>query len=853
MSNFSALIATIQANIKTNGQEEITGAILQDVLEAMVQALGTEAINNLEMSLSTLSRTVSGIEGKIPSAATSSNKLTDKAYVDEADTTLTNAVNAIKDNIDNGFVYAGIATPSGTPTTGRIFYLAVTAGTYTNYGGLVVTQGINILKYDGTNWSQEQLICIDNEPTINSNNLVKSGGVYSSLMRGYLAGCDLNTVQNNGTYLLYSSQTYQNSPNNANTGFLRVSKVVPAFILQEFYEFNTGTLYKRRFESDLSVVNPWEIVNARYVDGQIDILEQYINDTFMTSIKGVVYLSQKTKKTPTSSVTGKWVDVNGGEHTASYMEYQIFAVDTGKKYVFSGKILDTDNTMPYILWYDSDSQLIKADFRRAVNGLVYVYEYLEVPSNAAYAYMNVQTSQAAVYDGFYELGDIVDVSKEVVRWRGILPSGSSLNDVKEDGFWLVFSNDPTVYTDGPMSPVKGFLRMTSSNVTWGIQEFYSFDDGELFQRRIDKNESSQRPWKKVSGDVTNNYTFNSYPQTVNVTATPTITTDTNQYLAATGDTTDRTSAILTLLNQTGVCRLGPGDFYVKNLVMPDKTSIIGSGSKTRVILDSSVSDGFAIKIGSECMVKDFWLKGFIGDIVPNSTVGTRHGLMWQGDYTQSQTAPNPSIVSDVFITDFHGGGITCYDTGVGTYNFLDVCNVIINGCDAGINISYWSEFHKFTNVRTCFCHFGCINNGGNNVFVNCDFSQCRGIAFLMDNSQNQSPNNSHGSCVGCVFNHTASDAGLAIEILNCNNGFMFTGCQLFYGGIRIEDSLGIVFDACNFGFNANVSIYVSGGISKSILFSNVIILNPQTITVLNGAEVHLVNCYNKNTGELITL
>lgn len=181
MSNFSALIATIQANIKTNGQEEITGAILQDVLEAIVQALGTEAINNLETSVSTLSGTVSGIEGKIPSAATSSNKLTDKAYVDEADTALANAIGAIEDAIENGYVYAGIATPSGTPVSGKVFYLAVTAGTYTNFGGLVVTQGVNILKNDGTAWSQEQLIGFDDEPTAGSNNLVKSRGLYKEI------------------------------------------------------------------------------------------------------------------------------------------------------------------------------------------------------------------------------------------------------------------------------------------------------------------------------------------------------------------------------------------------------------------------------------------------------------------------------------------------------------------------------------------------------------------------------------------------------------------------------------------------------------------------------------------------
>jgi hypothetical protein len=67
---------------------------------------------------------------------------------------------AINTKLGEGYVYAGIATAAtnpGTPT-GKVFYLAITAGTYTNFGGLTVTQGINILKYNGTAWSQEQVM-----------------------------------------------------------------------------------------------------------------------------------------------------------------------------------------------------------------------------------------------------------------------------------------------------------------------------------------------------------------------------------------------------------------------------------------------------------------------------------------------------------------------------------------------------------------------------------------------------------------------------------------------------------------------------------------------------------------------
>lgn len=69
---------------------------------------------------------------------------------------------AINTKLGEGYLYAGIATAAtnpGTPTV-KVFYLARQAGTYTNFGCLTLTEGVNILKFNGTTWSQEQLISI---------------------------------------------------------------------------------------------------------------------------------------------------------------------------------------------------------------------------------------------------------------------------------------------------------------------------------------------------------------------------------------------------------------------------------------------------------------------------------------------------------------------------------------------------------------------------------------------------------------------------------------------------------------------------------------------------------------------
>lgn len=97
MSNYSSLKATINANIKTNGNQEITGSVMNSVLTAMVNTLGA------------------------------------------------------------GYMFAGIASPSTNPGSpdSKVFYLASIEGTYTNFGGLVVNEGeIALLRWDSS-WHKD--------------------------------------------------------------------------------------------------------------------------------------------------------------------------------------------------------------------------------------------------------------------------------------------------------------------------------------------------------------------------------------------------------------------------------------------------------------------------------------------------------------------------------------------------------------------------------------------------------------------------------------------------------------------------------------------------------------------------
>lgn len=98
MANYSNLKAAIAAAIKQNGNQEITGQVLQDVLTSMVSVIGAN------------------------------------------------------------YTFAGVAIPSTNPGTPdqNVFYLAMLGGTYSNFNNIELYDGISILKWDGS-WSSDRI------------------------------------------------------------------------------------------------------------------------------------------------------------------------------------------------------------------------------------------------------------------------------------------------------------------------------------------------------------------------------------------------------------------------------------------------------------------------------------------------------------------------------------------------------------------------------------------------------------------------------------------------------------------------------------------------------------------------
>lgn len=360
---------------------------------------------------------------------------------------------------------------------------------------------------------------------------------------------------------------------------------------------------------------------------------------------------------------------------------------------------------------------------------------------------------------------------------------------------------------------------------------------------------------------------NFYNNTYNITTTPTITTDVNGWLQPVDtilesnetNKTDMTPAIMSMLNDTGYCHLAPGVYYVSgNIDMPEGGSLIGCGDKTVIKLLNSVTSGYCVKINQRNIVKDI---SFIGDLSSNyptlNDETPRHAIYFFSDQSTSANLPRPDccIITNCHFRRFMGSGIYGYDTGATLCTSLLVSNCYFNKCFTAINLSYRVEYCKFTNIITYRCYYGCINNGGNNTFINCTFHGT--IGFMIDNENNQSGNSGHGTVMGCVFNHIDNQSnpsllgsGDAIICKNTPNGFVFTGCQIWYGDIRIYNSKGISISNSQIGNSKTApEIEITG--TYPVFFSNCIFSQTPTITAPSNS--HFDNCYLATDGSSISI
>lgn len=213
--NYEQLKTDIAAFIRMNGNEEITGEVLQYVLLLMVEILGKdyqfagigtsstevdEPDENLFWILRSGSYENFGTpfevaENEFGIVMYNGTFAVQKIAVGRpVDDSLTEGgQNPVEGGIiyaefaklrAAGYLFAGLATKTSTPPAERpekIFYLATQGGVYTNYGGINLQKGLNVIYWNGSTWTGEHIFTITDEIEAAGEGLPTSGTVYEAL------------------------------------------------------------------------------------------------------------------------------------------------------------------------------------------------------------------------------------------------------------------------------------------------------------------------------------------------------------------------------------------------------------------------------------------------------------------------------------------------------------------------------------------------------------------------------------------------------------------------------------------------------------------------------------------------
>lgn len=314
------------------------------------------------------------------------------------------------------------------------------------------------------------------------------------------------------------------------------------------------------------------------------------------------------------------------------------------------------------------------------------------------------------------------------------------------------------------------------------------------------------------------------------------------YIESTHNDTDRTSEINDILTEYGACILGDGKFVVSNIIMPAYSSLTGSGIGRTWLEPAIDASGDMIKMSSVCEVKDLRLQG--GLTTAPQTLGDLNGISWAGTYESALdpgTHPVIGQIANVLISGFPGYGIICEKTSIDANSGLNADAITIRGCYCAIYVGKYSEYNKFTMIDATNNYYGCVNNGGNNIFVNCNFSLNK-QALLMDDTGNISPNNSHGAFIGCAFNHPDDNTGKAIEIIGIDYAEIFSACQIHFGSINLDSCKGVRFNSCILGYDVPITVKDS----KLTTFDNCTLFDGSSTVLTQSGNTALAfnECYD---------
>lgn len=796
----------------------------------------------------------------------------------------------------SGYQFAGIATPSTTPlsTTSKIFYIATEAGTYFN--AVTVTQGINILSWNGTAWSAVQVVGIDKEPVIASHSLVEGGGVYrqDEILRHRVDGDTImqpfetvegKFINSSGSETSNNNFSYQKYVVLPKHRYMVSGKITNSSTT--LYAINWFDVNGNYIDHDAKLADSVLVLNNEPVNSPSNAYYAYVN---VSNFNGQAYMLADYPHTlpevndllakrafgldKVTTINNVYFKRSQGLNPVGSVVVAKFAVTPNTRYLFKINIPVTTLGMYLISYLDENGDYTTGSPSLRVNPGEAVeidteiktsstcrYVYINIPKVAidsvVFGYLSEQEENDTILPGY-----VSQIPYEVIegKYVGLPASGETAPEEK-----TLASMKYSKYT---LEQNKKYVaNYTISARTTVYMMYYVDANGDYISRALHNATGNV-----MTGNVILNVPSNAAGIYINEGVSGGSVITLNEV-----STTDRTEEILGYLNKNGICRLGAGDYYINALNMPDNTTLVGDGKNTRLIL-SGTSDGYAIRVGARCTISDLQIDGnanleYKGE--ENLSVdeihmdGNRHGILLLGDGENPNWAG--SVITRCEITNFSGGGITCDNTGYGTYSSLTVSDCWIRHCCVGINVAYFSEFNKFVNIGCYDCRYGCVNNGGNNSFDTCGFNHNQigfyingndGKCIRYDGTTINGRNMGHGVMANCILDHNGkdnSDVGYAIVVIGVSQGYQFANLSIHYGKLYFEGNNNISLVNGKLGQNTGweirnmvTPIVISSFVGVASSYTPfAVYINDQLITDFdadgNGGFTYMYNCFRYRT------
>ena len=487
MGNYKQLKQAVTDVIKTNGNKEITGAIMQNTLLSIISTVGSNA------------------------------------------------------------TFAGIATPTTNPGTPdqNVFYLASEPGIYINFGGVELIDQVIILINKSGNWVKEDSGIATNAEYLKLDykfNLYKTAIFSDNLLNkngSFIDGKYINGIRGNKILL-------DTNPDYAISDYIPVkggSKYLGCYVGEggghsAFFDKNLNAI--SLFKSEKNPTAPenatWcrlsclksQLYRAIFSE-RSEPFTEYIpyNDSFDVELLKRS-LNNRFSVDLWKLIKGKFISVDGSVGSNGSFSASDFIPFNIKKGLFFKLQTSTDKNVSCIALYDKNKQFVKSYSNIDTVVSEHIIKSEDIPDNVAYfrctiepgkgASLNPNINSYKQYDNYVIYGELIEVSNDVILLKNIngLSDENKVikyvnlfdindSDYKENYFISQNGNEVTNQYSS-MYAVTGYIKIPNIYDCISI----NYQVGNVYAALYDKNKNFIKSQELRNGNRQIDFEFGAY-------------------------------------------------------------------------------------------------------------------------------------------------------------------------------------------------------------------------------------------------------------------------------------------------------------------------------------------------------